>query len=347
MKKLALIIGILICLPLSSVYSLQDDDLNSFTNTAAIWDSINVEQKIGIITGLIGMHKESGTVIKKEPEFYVEEIELIRVENPEMYVKGIGVVFKALAIMYSDYGNGQDPNELIKQTLSKEDYERYVLNQSSTKFIDRYKEWKSIGVFKIHEDGRDYIYDESYKKYEKKIEADIDGDGMDETIWSFTTTSDDDIRIHLCVTIIYKIVGDKRTIVKTIIDGERPEELYADDFDNDGAEEIVLLTGSGMHYTNINVYQYQGDDYSPIFEDGSANEVYFDGKVDPPVIKVGRNNFQKEGWSMMDEPLWEVYQWNGKQFVYSQELSSTQKVGAWQDVENYVEQYKKLRRGGE
>jgi len=174
---------------------------------------------------------------------------------------------------------------------------------------------------KIVDEGRNYIFDEYFKDYEKKINADINGDGKDELIWSYTATSDDDVGMHLCATLIYEINGDEKKLVKTILNGEHPKKLYAVDFDNDGAKEFVLMTNAGMHWTEVNVYQYKDNDYVSIFSDETASGVVFVEDTKQPLIKVGRPG-GKANWSYADEPLWKVYKWGEKGFEISKDLSS-------------------------
>ena len=177
---------------------------------------------------------------------------------------------------------------------------------------------------KISYDGMDYVYDSSSKEFEQKVVGDINGDGKDELIWSYRAVTDDGIAIPLCATLIYEINGDKRKLVKTITEGERPDKLYAADFDNDGTKELVVITGSGMHWTNVIVYQYKNSDYIKIFEDGTAASVVFEENARPLIIKVGRPKWDRQAnWSYADEPLWEVYKWDDNASKFSKELSSS------------------------
>ena len=125
-------------------YALQDNEAQPIISSTALWDIGSTQDKVDIIAGIIGMFREAEIIIQKEPEFYVEEIERVRIDNPEMFVQPLGLVFRALAVMYRDFDNGGDADDLISQVLGDEEYEEFVLNQEAKKLEDIYNEWKRI-----------------------------------------------------------------------------------------------------------------------------------------------------------------------------------------------------------
>lgn len=97
-------------------------------------------------------------------------------------------------------------------------------------------------------------------------------------------------------------------------------------FNKDKIKQVVVWSTGGAHYTNIAIYGYSNGRLNNIFEKGSGCAILANFNAYPPSIKVGIPNFDKEGWSYADEPLWEVYLWDGKGFVRDEKSSSTAKI---------------------
>jgi tetratricopeptide (TPR) repeat protein len=92
-----------------------------------------------------------------------------------------------------------------------------------------------------------------------------------------------------------------------------------------------------MHYTNIAIYGYKNGELYEIFENGSACLVETDFKAKRPMIKVGRENWEQEGWCYATgEPLWQVYVWNGKEFVYNKKLSTTPEISEQEATVRFI-----------
>lgn len=180
-------------------------------------------------------------------------------------------------------------------------------------------------------DQRTYQQDMRFSDEEKKYFFDLDGVGEKELVWTFRAEPTDG-GFPRAFTLIY---GSDKKLIKTIRGNMRPDSIEL--LDLDGKKLLVIFTTGGNHYTSIAIYQYQNDDCTPVFEEGSASGVTFDKDSNPPVIKIGRGDWGKEGgWAYADEPLWEVYKWNGERFVYSKDLSNTEYIGEMQDIENSI-----------
>jgi len=105
----------------------------------------------------------------------------------------------------------------------------------------------------------------------------------------------------------------------------------------DNSKQIVAWSSGGAHYTNIAIYGYRDGKLYKIFKNGSACPVIADFKNDKPLIKVGRANWAQEGWCYATgEPLWQVYVWNGKEFVYDEKLSTTPEISEEEEVNRYI-----------
>lgn len=107
-------------------------------------------------------------------------------------------------------------------------------------------------------------------------------------------------------------------------------------FNNDGFKQIVTYSEGGSNYTNIAIYGYKDGKLYEIFENGSACGIEADFKAVKPMIKVGRANWKKKGWREGDEPLWQVYVWNGNEFIYDKKLSSTSEIGEDEEGQRFL-----------
>jgi hypothetical protein len=107
----------------------------------------------------------------------------------------------------------------------------------------------------------------------------------------------------------------------------------------DASTQLVVWSFGGAHYTNIYVYGFKNGELYKIFENGSACPVDADFESDKPWIKVGRANWEKEGWCYAgrDESLWQIYLWNGKEFVYDDKLSTTLEISEEEEVGRYTD----------
>lgn len=117
-------------------------------NSAPIWDTLDQELKIGAVENAIEILRGQGIIIRKEPEFYVDEIDRVRTENLEMRIQKVGVILKTVAILHQDYDNGEDPNELVSQVLSEEAYGSYIKNNEKKVYEILYQVWKTAKVSK-------------------------------------------------------------------------------------------------------------------------------------------------------------------------------------------------------
>ena len=111
------------------------------TSTAAWWDQLSYEKKVETVQTIIDHFKKSGIVVRKEPTFYVEEFDAVRLSNPQILALPIGSGLRTLFIMYRDFDNGHDPNELLREVLGEEEYERYLEQDSDFGLELIYQDW--------------------------------------------------------------------------------------------------------------------------------------------------------------------------------------------------------------
>jgi len=118
------------------------------------------------------------------------------------------------------------------------------------------------------------------------------------------------------------------------------------DLTKSGLKQIVAWSRGGMHYMNIAIYGYLYGKLYLLFQNGSACGIDTDFDTDRPVIKVGRANWgakvitedgKEINWSYASEPLWQVYAWNGEEFVYDEKLSTTPEISEKEEVQRFVD----------
>ena len=110
-------------------------------NSLVVWFITNRQDKVATIDMLKNMFElREKVVISKGSEYYVDEINGVlynSLENGDIadfHKKGLGVIFKTIAIMDGDFDNGQDKVETFKQLLGNDALEVY-----RQKYPDRYQ----------------------------------------------------------------------------------------------------------------------------------------------------------------------------------------------------------------
>jgi hypothetical protein len=170
-------------------------------------------------------------------------------------------------------------------------------------------------------DNKTYYYISNWKKYERALYADLDYDGQNEAVISFAAGTkpdgwkEGDVIFYMPFYQIYKKTGKEYALVKTIVGHQYLGGISVQDFSKDGRKQLVIWSSGGEHYTDIYIYEWREGEYKKIFENGSACEVRLESNKKIPEIWIGREDWNNKKWSYSDEPLWEVYVWNGKEFV--------------------------------
>ena len=111
-----------------------------------------------------------------------------------------------------------------------------------------------------------------------------------------------------------------------------------------GIKQIVAWSEGGMNYIGIAIYGYKDGGLYSIFKNGGCG-MEADFNAEKPIIKVGRANWgakvtQEDGtkteWCYANEPLWQVYVWNGKEFIYDKKLSSTSEISEDEESQRFL-----------
>ncbi|MBU0694689.1 MAG: hypothetical protein KKC11_08515 [Candidatus Omnitrophica bacterium] len=122
----------------------------------------------------------------------------------------------------------------------------------------------------------------------------------------------------------------------------------------DSFKQIVAMSYGGTHYTNIAIYGYKDGKLYEIFEDGSACGVKAHFDASPPTIKIGSANWgakvlTEEGkeinWSYSSDPLWKIHTWNGEEFIYSKDLSTSPDFSHEEETKRYLDKARSLMTG--
>ena len=112
-------------------------------STAAFWDTLTRERKIHIIDEVIKEFKNKGVAIRKEAAFYVDEIDINRNGgDPHLLALPIGDHFKSVAVLYKDFDNGRDADEMIRESLGEETFQAMQDEGAFEVMQMNYEDWK-------------------------------------------------------------------------------------------------------------------------------------------------------------------------------------------------------------
>lgn len=107
-----------------------------------------------------------------------------------------------------------------------------------------------------------------------------------------------------------------------------------------GEKTVLVIYGhSGMHFTDLWVYTF--DDGTPrlLLQTGSAAGVFVRPAMGghPAAVWVGIEDWDDPAWSYASkDPLWNVHVWDGEQFAFSDELSTTRQTSVEERTQGYV-----------
>ena len=111
---------------------LDMEKLLAERNTIIIWLILDRQEKIQLIDAQKKMQEErAGAIIRKSAVYYVDEINGVlwnSINNgdiKEMGNRGLGKIFKTIAIMDGDYDDGRDKVEIFKEWFSEDILEAY------------------------------------------------------------------------------------------------------------------------------------------------------------------------------------------------------------------------------
>jgi len=101
-------------------------------DTLSAWVGFSQEDKIAILKVLIETFGKEGAVVKRSPVYYSREIDKILYNGLKSgtfrEMKGIGMIFKTIAILDGDFDNGEDPKVLLETWAPSEAIEAFKKN---------------------------------------------------------------------------------------------------------------------------------------------------------------------------------------------------------------------------
>ncbi len=156
MKKLACLMIVVLCCGVSGnvqaktkakAASAQPRVQSGVQSNAAVWDGLSYDDKVKMVAGVIQMFKEErGVIMRKEPAFYVDEVEIARAKNPDLFSRPIGAILRVMFILNRDFGDGRDPDDAIRQELGEKNYRNYVAGRSAEENEKYYRKWLKESV---------------------------------------------------------------------------------------------------------------------------------------------------------------------------------------------------------
>jgi hypothetical protein len=96
-------------------------------------------------------------------------------------------------------------------------------------------------------------------------------------------------------------------------------------------EPVLVINGiSGAHFMDLWVYRFANGEPDLLFANGSAAgaEFRYDITTPVPTIWIGVEDWGDPNWSFANgERRWNVYTWDGDEFMYNERLSSAREMG--------------------
>lgn len=105
-----------------------------------IWIVSPQKNKINLVEGLKNLHQANEVNIEKSSQYYVDKINLVIFENirkgkaTEVRDKGVVGIFRDIAVMEGLYDNDMPAEEILKNHLGEEGFEKY-----KQKYPSKYK----------------------------------------------------------------------------------------------------------------------------------------------------------------------------------------------------------------
>lgn len=91
---------------------------------SAIWTALDDDQaKLATVSEYISRFQKEGVKISQPPAHYVQMIDQISGDNPQMLQRPFGELLQIMAIVEYDFDNGMDRDALAKQVLGDAGYE--------------------------------------------------------------------------------------------------------------------------------------------------------------------------------------------------------------------------------
>lgn len=103
------------------IYDIWDE----LTQSSQVWlEMMDQSPKEATIKKYIDFFKQQNVVVRKSPGYYVDLVDQMSRQNPEMLDRPFEDVFRLLTIMEYDFDNGVDSDVLARQVLGSQLYEQ-------------------------------------------------------------------------------------------------------------------------------------------------------------------------------------------------------------------------------
>lgn len=121
-------------IPSDSNASYIDQEIKA-KNTITMWMSMDRQRKVNLINKLIKTYKDKSEIlIRQSASYYVDEINgviwnSIKEDGKyEISLKGLGNIFKTIAIMDGDYDDGRNKVQILKEYIGEDWLKEYKEN---------------------------------------------------------------------------------------------------------------------------------------------------------------------------------------------------------------------------
>ncbi|MFH1902127.1 MAG: hypothetical protein ABIK26_07740 [Candidatus Omnitrophota bacterium] len=180
----------------------------------------------------------------------------------------------------------------------------------------------------------------------KTYYEDLDNDGNLETVTVHQKYRTPDNMPPLAGEGIVTVYDEDLEKAMSFVMPDRMGKVEFVSLNKDGSKQIVAWSSGGAHYTNLAIYGYSDGELHKLFKNGTACLIKLDFDAEKPTIRIGRANWEKKGWSYAagghGDSLWQVYVWNGKEFILDKELSTTPEISEGKEAERYLDKAKSL-----
>lgn len=159
------------------------------------------------------------------------------------------------------------------------------------------------------------------------LHTDLDDDGKQEVITVYQRFAIPEKTLQFAIEGMVTVYNsDKKHVGSFSMPGHMGRIEFVS-LNKDGSKQIIAWSSGGVGYTNLAIYGYKDSRLYKIFENGGVSPIEVDLEADKPIIKVGRANWEQKGRSYATGvPLWQVYIWNGKEFIYDENLSTAPEI---------------------
>ncbi|MCX5656773.1 MAG: hypothetical protein NTZ48_00845 [Candidatus Omnitrophica bacterium] len=201
-----------------------------------------------------------------------------------------------------------------------------------------------------YEDGLVYVPDEGVDP--AIVYADMDGDKIDEIIFAYQMHSisdgkDDNGPFPRSFAYVWRadknknpakmeqIIPLNELLGVSVDDNEAHDKtMEVVDLNNDGKEEVAIWSSGGFHYDTMFIIGMRDGMVVPIFYNGSRCPIKYEPSKNKNIISVGREDWPEH--SFVDGTyLEEIWEWNGEEFVYNKDKSTSPLVTEDEDIDKY------------